>query len=356
MPPAPDDFNPMPNVLFLASTPLHSFWSLGLARGAFAGWNCSLALIDQRTGDTDYIADALAMTPGAIREVVRFQQIGKRPIDKLRRGRAAVASIKELASRLKPDYVAVGNDRRVEFHAALAAAPGATGAYLDDGMFSYLPMKPRRTSRLGSLLSTWARRGVYGVAAEHPDFVGGSRAVTEAWVMLPGQVHAGLRDKRLRCIEPTWFQDALVKEVCAQAALAAGIDPDAVRQARLLLVLPHESFLRAHPPLLDRLRRLMEQCAARGEHVMIKRHPRSQSESLEWPGTTEVPRRLPIEILAPLLTDALVVGTLTTALISLRLLGKSLDVRYLDVPGRSGEQALPIYRAAGVRPLDDAHQ
>jgi hypothetical protein len=343
----------MTTVLFLASTPLHTFWSLGLAQGAFLGWERHLALIDQRVGDVDYIADALRTTANPFNEVLCFAQIGKRPLDKLRRGRSLVNSIRETVGRMKPDYVAAGNDRRVEFHAALAAAPGAVGAYIDDGMFSYMPMRPGARVQQGTGMGAVLRRSIYGVASEHPDFVGGSRAVREAWVMLPEQVHAGLQGKRLRRIEPQWFQDPLVREICMKAAALGGLDPEVVPRASLLLVLPHESFLRAHPPLVGRLRALMERYGTSGRPVLIKRHPRSASENLDWPGVfIEVPKRLPVEILAPLLTEALVVGTLTTALISLRVLGTGVDVRYLDYPGPSAQQALPIYQAAGVQAFD----
>lgn len=341
----------MPTALFLASTPLHSFWALGLAAGRFADWRCVLALIDQRAGDRDFIADALAETVDApITAVERFPQIGKSPLAKLRSARRVLQAVGGLSARLQPSYVAVGNDRRAEFYAALQAAPGATGAYVDDGMFSYMPM-PQRGRVPGT---SWMRRHLYGLPVEQPSHVGGSRAAREAWVLLPQCVHAGLAGKTVRAIEAEWFRQVRVQTVCERALMLAGVEAERIRAIRLLLLLPHDSFLREQPALRERIQHLAAAAHARGEQVAFKRHPRSSASDAILPdgAALEIPRRLPIEIFAPLLNDALVLGTLTTALLSLKRLSANTRVATYPAAGGAETAAAHIYRSIGILPLE----
>lgn len=341
--------------LLLASTPLHSFWSLGLMHGPLRGEDCVLALIDQRERDQNYIADALiARAQPPVVDVQCFPRIGKSPFSKLRNARRVMRAVSDLSRRLQPSYVVVGNDRRAEFYAALFAAPNAIGAYVDDGMFSYMPMQSRHPSALARRWADHCRRLLYGVPVEHPGFVGGSRAAADAWVMLPQLVHEGLATKNVRAIEAAWFRQPGVQQVCSDAVALSGLDPSLVRGIQLLLVLPHDSFLRQHPQLAQRLADLAHDCVGRGANVAFKRHPRSTATDMNWlpPQSVEIPRRLPVEVLAPLLTGTLVVGTLTTALISLKCLGASTEVRSLVQIPDQHKQAAAVYRAAGIQPLE----
>ena len=191
--------------------------------------------------------------------------------------------------------------------------------------------------------------------------VGGSRAMQEAWVMLPDQVHPGLAGKKMHALRAEWFATPLVRQICMDAARRAEFDTARCADIRLLLLLPHESFLKEHPSIAVQIEALARDYAARGQLVAFKCHPRTAGAPIKVPESNcfEIPRRLPIEVLAPLLADATVVGTLTTALVSLLLLGQRLDVRSVAPPRDQGgagdraynEQAFKIYDAVGIRPL-----
>lgn len=345
-----------PVALLLASTPLHSFWALGLAHGPLRRHDCVLAMIDQREGDRDFIAEAVAERGlGPIREVLRFPRIGKSPLAKIRGARSVLAQVAEASRRLQPSRVVVGNDRRAEFYAALSQAPEAVGGYIDDGMFSYMPMPRGKTSPWLEAVSGGLRRQLYGLPVEHPRFVGGAGVTREAWVMLPDLVHEGLRAKSVNRIEPSWFQEEGVQQICADAVARAGVDPALVRSLRLLLLLPHESFLRQHPELARHIGDLARAALARGQSVGFKRHPRSTSTDtgLLPEGCMEISRRLPVEILAPLLQGTLVVGALTTGLLSLKHLGMQIEVRSLTQLSAQPASAA-VYAAAGIVPLEGA--
>ncbi|HEX4895916.1 MAG TPA: hypothetical protein VFV11_06275 [Solimonas sp.] len=319
-------------VLFLVSTPLHSLWALAIARGQFADRPVALARIDTRAGSVDYIAEAIRqVVPAPFVEVAEFAEIGKRPLQKLRRARQVMTQLQTFASQRRYGQVVVGNDRRAEFYGALAASPGAVGGYLDDGTASYAPPPPRRAPRLHALtqgISARVRQLVYGLPTEKPDALGTARAVREAWVLLPGEVGGELAGKRIHGIQPQWFADPLVRATCERAIELAGLDPAAVRRLRHLLVLPHDSFLRQDPGLRRRFEDFLRIAAESGQPCAIKRHPRSRELGLDGAGgdLIEIPRRLPLEIVAPLLSDAQVVGTLSSALIYLKALGARVEV------------------------------
>lgn len=346
----------MSNVLFMASTPLHSLWSLGIAAGAFAGERCSLALIDQRDGDRDFIAEVLGeQLPAPFVETRRFAQIGKKPLQKLTHARGRMREVMDYARQFAPDYVACGNDRRAEFHAALAACPGAVGAYVDDGTASYSALAAKAVAKSAPVraMANGFRSLLYGVPTEREPYLGVSKAVREAWIVLPDQVHEGLRAKPLRRIRAEWFQLPLVQSVCGAANLRAGLDRRALDGIQLLLALPHDSLMRDQPDVRQRLQQLVDRTLAQGGTVAIKRHPRSKELTLQLPagGYIEVPQRLPLEILAPLLKGTEVIGMLTSALIYLRCLGADVHVASLVPPSFAGNPIVKIYESVGVQLL-----
>lgn len=345
--------------LFLASTPLHSFLALGLMQGPYRGARHTLALIDQQVDAHDHLAVALgALAPSDV-EVLRFPALRG-----FRRARRQLAVLRQLAAARAPDVLAIGNDRRLEFYAAMQGAPAARRVYIDDGLFSYLPHHdavPRWRETVGD-----ARRSLkYGLKVERPSFVGGSRAVQEAYVLLPDQVHEGLQGKPVHPVEAAWFATPAARAVCLRAADAAGFDAMRCRAIRLLVLLPHPRFLLGHPELGARLEVLIAAHVQRGELVALKSHPEAERLNAEMPmrlpahGLLHVPARLPAEALAPLLVETLVVGTLTTALLSLALFGEGLAVRSLvpravaGVEGAYNARAQAIYASVGILPLEE---
>jgi hypothetical protein len=341
----------------MCSTPLHAFFSLGLMQGPYRGGRHVIAFVNQPAGARDYLLDALRSSP-AMGDVSTACFTTPEGLVETRR---TVREIEAFAAQLKPANIAVGNDRRLEFHAAVSGCPAARRTYIDDGLFSYLPRHDKRPA-WREAVSSWIRSAKYGCRVEHPSMVGGSRAVQEAYVLIPSRVHGGLAGKPVHPFVGEWFATPAVMETCSAAVALAGLDATQCAAIRLLLLLPHPRFLRAHPALADMLADIARSHAERGV-VALKPHPRadriSLSRELRLPerGIVELPARLPAEVLIPLLTDATVVGTLTTALLSLALLGSGLSVRSLLPPGRPGggdryaAAADAIFRAAGIVPL-----
>jgi hypothetical protein len=348
----------MSKTLFLASTPLHVFFSLGLMRGPFRDSENTLVLMDQRPGDRDYIVEAIEAGDLGGPRVTRFPTLRA-----LGSARAALARISEFARDLAPTTIAIGNDRRTEFYAAIRGCPAARRTYIDDGLYSYLPRQDAYPA-WRQAMSNWRRRMKYGLGIERPAMIGGSHAVQDGYVLLPHQVHEGLRGKPVAALRPEWFADAWVGQVCHAAAGRAGFDAVACGAIGLLLLLPHPRFLEDYPDLRRSLETLAHDHAARGALVAVKPHPRAVNtpleRQLELPGeqVLALPARLPIEVLVPLLSGTLVVGSLTTALLSLVLLGNRISVRSLLPPQARGagqrynDRAYEIYRSVGIEPID----
>lgn len=351
----------MQTVLFLSSAPQHSLWYLGLATGPFRGARCALVQTHWREDRHDYLIEAISSGPrNLFAEIKSFPKLVTRLSDRLAHGRRVLESITRYARQLQPDYIIVGNDKHPEFYAALRGAPGAVGAYVDDGWGTYrsLDNPHGRVSAaargLNSILSVWARYLTFGVMTERPDLVGGSRVVREAWVMIPEYVNSALSEKILRPMETAWFHDRRVIDACAGAVRLSGLDPDLLAKVRLLLVLPHDAFMRRHPQLRPALEKLARDYASNGETVAYKHHPRSRIEGLRLPRERclEIPHRLPAEILAPLLGDTRVVGIMTSALIFLPRLQPAVRVQALVPRDSIGNPITRIYRKMGIEILD----
>ena len=338
--------------LFLASTPLHTFFALGLMAGPMQAGPKRLWLIDQPPGARDYLGEAIESSDAMASDVRRFAALrGTGP------ARAELQRISALTAQLAPETIAVGMDHRLEFHAAVRGCPKAKRVYIDDGLYSYLPHQHAKPA-WQEKLSNWRRGWKYGLRVERPALVGGSKAVQSAYVLLPQLVHAGLAGKPMQAFQPEWFASAEVRQVCVAAAALAGFDAARCASVGLLLLLPHPRFLQVDGGLKQQLVQLVQDHAGRGVAVALKSHPnatRPAHEQLGLPAdaAVEVPARLPAEVLAPLLQGTRVVGSLTTALLSLSLLGRDLQVFRLSSQGGSTSGfetgARRVYDAAGVK-------
>lgn len=341
--------------LFLASTPLHTFFALGLMAGPMRQAPKHLWLIDQPPGARDYLAEALEQSTAIDVKVARCAALRG-----IASARAKLHEMSAEAARIAPATIAVGMDHRLEFYAALRGCPQASRLYIDDGLYSYLPHQ-HATAPWLEVLTNWRRSLKYGLPVERPALVGGSKAVQSGFVLLPGQVHAGLAGKSVRALQPEWFATDVVRRTCIRAAALAGFDAAGCAGLGLLMLLPHPRFLQSDPALKEQLARLVRSHTERGQTVALKSHPNAAQPAHQQLGLPEapcieVPARLPAEVLAPMLDKTVVVGTLTTALLSLSLLGHGLRVFRLPsaVATVSAFEAgaQRVYDAAGVQVFD----
>ncbi len=342
---------------FLASTPLHALISLSMMRGPFQDCDNTLALINRPgTGRLDLFAEALntIKPPGiSVLQIPRIKNGGLGP------GRALLRHISEITRELSPSLIAAGNDRRPEFYAAVRGCGSAKRVYIDDGLYSYVPNYGIRGTVRQDLFRS-VRRLWCGLTTERPSLTGGSVAIEEAYILMPERAHAGLSGKIVHALQAEWFADPWVTRTCAAAVASVGVDVEVCRSIGLLVVLPHSHVLAAYPELRLQIEALASAHADKGALVAIKAHPGSDvelHEQLRLPdrNTLTIPKALPVEALAPLLSGTLVVGALTSALLFLALLSDRIRVRSLTLPARSGHQSQAddqiqdIYGAMGIQ-------
>lgn len=349
-----DDGTQTGGTLFLSSTPLHTFFTLGLLSGPLREGPRRLWLINQPKGKRDFLAEAIEAAPSMNVQVSHFDTL-----EKTVRTRGELRRMSSLVASIKPFTIAVGMDRRLEFHAAVRGWPQAQRIYIDDGLYSYVPHQ-HAVAPWKEKISNWRRSLKYGLNIEQPSLVGGSKAVQSAYVLLPEYVHAGLKNKPVQPFQPEWFAKADVQNICMTAALMAGLNATHCAEWKLLLLLPHPRFL-SDTTLREQLVKLVLSESNRGR-VALKSHPAAKIPAHQQLGipaqvATEVPSRLPAEVLAPLLHNTLVVGTLSTSLLTLSLLGRNIQVyRLPESRSMSNFEAsvISIFYKAGVKVLDES--
>ena len=352
----------MDSAVYIVSSPLHLFVALGLMCGPLRHHRHAVALINQRPQQRDFLAEALEADAGRRASVDRFPVVSHFALP----ARQVLGDISAFTARQAPTLLAAGNDAKKEFYAAVRGCPEARRVFLEDGLYSYLPVrdsKPPWRQRYRD----WRRGLKYGVPVERAACLGGSRAIQESYVLMPERVHAALARKPVHRLEREWFADPWLRGVCIAAGEAAGFDAQRCRSIGLLLLPPQLELLQQSAPLRRRFEAVARAHGERGELVAIKRHPRARDIDsglgLDLPPEQliEIPPRLPSEALVPLLSPGtLVVGALTTALLTLALLAEHVTVRSAMSmePGRGAAArfnngALRLYEAVGIRPLED---
>lgn len=351
----------MDSVIYLIASPLHLFVALGLMCGPYRHHRHIVVLINRPSEQRDFLAEALEAECERRASVSRFPVLGR-----YEPARKTLAEISDFVSRHAPAVIAVGCDEYLEFYAAVRGWPQAKRVFLEDGLYSYLPVRNPKPF-WWQAFSDWRRSLKYGVPVERPAYLGGSRAIQESYVFMPRRVHRELARKPVHQLEREWFADPWLRHICVAAAEAAGFNAQRCRSIGLLMLLPRLTLLQQSTELRQRFERLAHAHAKRGGVIAIKRHPRARGTDcglqLNLPSDQliEIPPLLPSEALVPLLdADTLVVGALTTALLTVALLADQLRVR--SVMSNSGETgaaarfndgALHIYQSLGIRSIED---
>lgn len=343
----------MRTVLFVSSTPLHSLWSLALATGPLADARCVLWTFDRGGDQPDFIVEALRGSgTNPFAAIEKVDSVSRKRLPEDRDVRGAMRELGQRVRALAPDTIFAGNDRTRQFQGIARAAPRAGIVYLDDGTGSYVPLPPRTPRKAireqWHRVKRWFR---YGFTYYKPNQLGMTARVSEAWVAFPAHVHPGLAARRLHRIEPEWLRATTVQGICTQAVRLAGFEADVLSGVELLLLLPRESQIDATPGLREQLESLVRAVHSRGGRVAIKRHPRSAAIPLaiDLDSCIEIPSRLPIEILAPLLRGMRVVGAMTSALIFLPWLGADVRVESIVPSGVDPRHpVLGLYAALGI--------
>jgi hypothetical protein len=357
---------PQNHALFMVSTPLNLFMACVVAldnKNASEGeTRYELCFINQPGLSARVYVDAVKeWADSPFDEVHIFPSRTKNVMKKLCNRRRSFRLLRSIVDKLKPDLIAVGNDRRVEFQFAMHYSQREgyqpRGAYLDDGTFTYVGRKSRE------IRDAWFDRNLkklfYGSWWQQPASVGASEWVDDAYVAFPDLVHETLKQKFLHKINANQFESPSVKSLSKNLLNKFNIDNDVLEKFDIILTLPHASLIGDQSMYAGVMRRLVKNLCAKGKQIGIKYHPRQEgTDPLGLAGDQGViliPAPLAFEVLLPGLGNAVIVGDVSTTLLSSKWLRPTLRTIAIS-RGSYGEQFLDLFRTLGIEVIDDVSQ
>lgn len=320
-----------PAALFLVSTPLNLFVASGIAVAHADSMTPHLVFIDQSDiHDNPYINAAQHWPESPFHSVTVLPARAGKTGDKLKVRRKTFWQLEGLIHQLSPTRIYTGNDRRVEFQFAMHVASGVsstlTGAYMDDGTFSYVG----RTNKglQDTLIDNLLKKLVYGFWWQQPVTVGSSNWISEAHVAFPQHVHPLLQNKDLHALGTECFCSAPVQALSKHLLADFAVYVDALQRLDILFTLPHDSLIKDKNNYGRALTNVMEALQEQGLQIGIKYHPRHDpANDLKFTNlnnTHLLPQRLGFEAMLPLLGNTTIIGDISTTLLSSKWLRPDL--------------------------------
>lgn len=344
---------------YFVSTPFHLFNAIAVALGRPEEEH-HLFFIDQPYGKPNPYFKALEKWEGSPFASHRFfdTRAGGFFAKALLR-KAAFRKIKAALVRHKPARIFTGNDRRIEYLYAYAQGkrfnPKAAGAYLDDGVYSYIGEKSPWYKDTAP--ETFVKRLFYGGWYHRPRTVGSSPTIREAYVAFPDRVHGRLKEKHLFPLDADRLRGAPFTDYAA-LLLAGAVTKETLASLDALVLLPHLSVLKATPGAAEGFRAAIADLGKRGLITGVKYHPRQDDPDplglAHIPGVAFLPGVVPFEAMLPLLNTPVIVGDTSTVLLTAKWLRPELRT----VSVKTGETKrlaalLALFTHLGIEVTDD---
>ncbi|MDR9498557.1 MAG: hypothetical protein RI556_08565 [Hydrogenovibrio sp.] len=323
--------------LYLPSTPLNTLVSVAVALQQPKEERQQLALIDQRLPQVDNpLFQALAQWPQSpFESMVYSQQFGS-GLTSPRHLKTSLQHWSETFETFQPDWVAVGNDRRIEFQylmQGLAKQEDVTGAYLDDGLYSYCA-RPWHWYKQG--VNGWLKKWFVGNWWQEPKAIGESSWIEQAYLFQPEQALSSLKCKSTHKLKSTWFTSQKLLALSQLVAESFDFDLQALKATDVVLLIPHPNNLKKMPDQSRRLIDLAHRLNQAGRRLAVKYHPRfEQTDALNFKqngAQVVIPSGMAFEFCLPAFKrDALVIGDVGTGLYTTRWLRPDMtSVAWLD--------------------------
>ncbi len=351
--------------LFMVSTPLNLFMASVVALDKKANTESSnqthyeLCFIDQPGVSSHIYIDAVkSWADSPFEKVHVFPSRTKNVMKKLCNRRWSFRKLRSILDELEPDTIAVGNDRRVEFQYAMYYATYSShhprGIYLDDGTFTYVGRKSREVRDVW--IDKALKKLFYGFWWQQPESVGASEWVDDAYVAFPDLVHETLKQKVLHEINAKQFEADSMKSFSRNLLEKFDIDSNELGSLDIVITLPHASLVGDNSRYSGVMRRLVKDLSRQGKRVGIKYHPRQTGSDplglARETGVVLLPAVLAFEVLLPGLGDAIIIGDVSTTLLSSKWLRPTL--RVIAIANSSyQEQFLELFKTLNIDVVDD---
>ncbi|CAA0125236.1 Uncharacterised protein [BD1-7 clade bacterium] len=256
---------------------------------------------------------------------------------------AAMAQLQELCSGGEIGHIYTGNDRRIEFQAAMiAAGSDAKGHYLDDGLYSYTGFSKNVIADCAEFCIKSLR---YRMALKRPPFIGGSRWISEAHLLFPDHALPGFRSKSISAIDREAFLQ-VSKQQSARMHLSL---PHSLSDYQRLVLLPHSSVISA-----AFAEHMNQKLAESDETTLVKTHPRDCLETLRgmFPaanGADWLGENIPFEwLLCYLADDACIISGASSTLMTARWLKPKARVVCLESAAQQ-HKLFQFYQSLGIQ-------
>lgn len=352
--------------LALVSTPLHLFHSWALTGSSLEEQReCTVCFINQVPGRPNRYLETLQRWEACpFGELVRLDTQCERRLDRVALRKAAFRRLDEIIEGQKPERILVGNDRLIEFlyahHSATKRLGQVQTVYVDDGVYSYLP-SPAPPLPVERVVKGFHKLS-YGSWYDRPSHVGSSSKIDLGVLELPEFAHRHLRTKPIEQARSNALSSDPVREFCGLLAESFGVQREAVRRLDALVLLPRARYdQQIKNGLGTRYRSLVHELREQGLHVGFKHHPREESpDPLGLGKVLEDMQVLPpgicFEALVPLLRDPVVVGDVSSVLLTAKWISPQLRVYSLLDPKSSRQAALrPLFEHLQI-PVLDTHE
>lgn len=331
---------------FFISSPLHFCLAANIALQNRTHRNVALIMTRDRLAGDAYVS-AIMKHPQIFESVISLSRTadGEGGLDKKERQQL----LRELFSKTHDMRVFTGNDRRYEFQYAMYIATRSNshveGVYLDDGAVTYVGHKSldKLQHRYVDPLAKKLFRGWWW---KNSLTTGASAWIDSAYVAFPEEVHPLLKRKQLNKIDAGLFKSCEFTSLASELIADSELLKKHFANIRVVLTLPVESaFLDKRDVYSEVYRNLLG--FFKNSEVAVKAHPRSKNlELLEelFPGALLLDRRVGMEFLLPLLDDeCLVIGDISTALLTSKWLRPDLSALALEVFGTVPEALMSLY-------------
>jgi len=316
-------------VLYLPSTPLNLLVSVAHATAYNNEQDAQLVLIDQKSLNKNPYFSALKEWGEGPFEQVDILPGKAKGLHKLAERKVNFSKLVNIAQSFKPNVIAVGSDRRVEFQFLMQYCRHkigqVSGWYMDDGLYSYAG---RPYKRIKDNVNGVLKKLVYGLWWQEPPTIGASSWVDQAWLFSPIHAISALQQKKIALIKPEWFDQRQVVEFSERVLLQFDLDQtvkDRIQSADLFLLIPHPNNIEKMIGYENRIELFLTALNELGLNVVIKYHPRSQgNDALDLAkryNTFVLPKNLAFEFVLPLINRrAIILGDVSTVLMTARWL------------------------------------
>lgn len=347
-------------VLYLASTPLHFLISSSLAVRNEKTEKSYLLFIDQRSVESHpyYICEEKwESSPFEVMGLLKGVA-GLSIVAKLKHRKEIFSKLSSIVNEINPRKIFVGNDRRIEFQYAMHLASinnEVEGVYMDEGVFTYIGRKESASFK-DKVIDNYLKKIAYGTWWKNPPTIGGSEWITQAYVAFPEHVHGLLKNKKLVHLDSSYFSEAKFKNLSNVIVQHFSINPENLEKLDMLITLPHESVMARIDGYASSIVSLVERLSRAGKNIGVKYHPRNSDPDVLGIGKIEnvwlIPDGAAYECFLPILKDCIVVGDMSSTLLTTRW--QRPDLKVFAIENKTSayfHQFEPLFRELGISVL-----